>query len=81
MLLYRVIPRGRAAARSKRLRVGLEGPESGRVPVALEHLHEGHANAGRFDRPVLICSIPSSTPIRPEYEVLLTFKIPPRRSD
>jgi hypothetical protein len=41
MLLYRVIPRGRAAARSKRLRAGAEGPESGRAPVALERLHEG----------------------------------------
>src|SRR5262249_20754999 len=38
----------------------------------------GCASAGRFDRSVQICSISSSTPIRPECEVLLTFKIPPR---
>jgi hypothetical protein len=66
MLSYRVIPHGRAA-RSKRLRAGAKAPESGRAPVALERLHEGRANAGRFDRLVPIRSIPCSIPIRAEF--------------
>jgi len=65
-LPYRVIPRG-GKARSKRLRVGAEAPESGRAPVASERLHEGRANAGRFDRSVPIRSIPSSIPIQAEF--------------
>jgi hypothetical protein len=62
MLAYHVILRGQEA-RAKCVRVGVEAPESGWAPVASERLHEGRANAGRFERLQSVRSIFSSISI------------------